>query len=195
MKPRSELDQLLRKRFDISPEDFVAILRTLPAVHPWAATLTEDEARLLDGADFREDPDAYIAAATVTAGHAGHLAVSAFTPGEVQEGLGLSASRIRQKRLARELWAIPDGERWLFPAPQFVVDPLTRKPLRQVPGLAQVFKALPADMHPVAVAGFLHTPQAELDHDGPQTPLDWLRNGGDVALVVTAAQAADWYGR
>ena len=43
MKPRSELDQLLRKRFDISPEDFVAILRTLPAVHPWAATLTEGQ--------------------------------------------------------------------------------------------------------------------------------------------------------
>lgn len=151
---------------------------------------------MLDDADFREDPAAYIAAGAEIAGHAGRLAVSAFTADEVATGLGISDSRVRQKRAARELWAIPDGQSWLFPVSQFDTDPNTGGPLRQVRGLAQVFQALPPDLHPVAVDGFLHTPQPDLDHGrGAQSPLDWLRDGGDVALAVAAAQAADWYSR
>lgn len=191
-----ELDQLLHERFEISRDDFVAALKTLPSVRPWATTLTEEEARLLDDADFGEDPEAYIAAGTEIAGHAGRLAVTALTSAEVKSALGLSDSRIRQKRLARELWAIPDGQTWLFPIVQFDSDPKTGLPYRQVRGLAEVFKALPEDLHPVAVDGFLHTPQPELERAGHHlAPLDWLREGGDVSAVIAAAQASDWYGR
>jgi hypothetical protein len=191
-----ELDQLLHERFDISRDDFVAALRTLPSVRPWATTLTDEEARLLDDADFGEDPDAYVAAGVEIAGHAGRLAVTALTAAEVKEALGISDSRIRQKRLALELWAIPDGPTWLFPISQFDSDPKTGLPSRQVRGLAEVFKALPADLHPVAVDGFLHTLQPELERGGQQyCPLDWLRDGGDVDGVITAALASDWYGR
>lgn len=191
-----ELDQLLRERFDISRDDFVAALRTLPSLPPWATTLTEEEARLLDDADFREDPGAYVAAGTKIAAHAGRLAVTAYTAEAVKAALGITDSRVRQKRLARELWAIPDGQSWLFPAAQFDDDPKTGLPCRQVRGLAEVFKALPPDLHPVAVDGFLHTPQPGLYQGGRhQAPLDWLRDGGDVEAVVAAAQAVDWYGR
>lgn len=196
MSNRGELDQLLHERFDISRDDFVAALRTLPSVRPWATTLTDEEARLLDDSDFDEDPEAYAAAVAEIAGHAGRLAVTALTAAGVKQALGISDSRIRQKRLARELWAIPDGATWLFPISQFDSDPRAGQPCRQVRGLAEVFKALPSDLHPVAVDGFLRTVQPELERGGHQyCPLDWLRDGGDVDSVIAAALASDWYGR
>jgi hypothetical protein len=194
MARNTELDQLLRDRFDITPDDFVAALKTLPAVRPWATTLPETEARLLDDVDFHEDPAAYLAAGTEIAGRVGHLAVTAFTAEEVAAGLKISASRVRQKRLARELWAIADGPSWLFPVPQFETDD-NGGPTRLIRGLDQVFKALPADLHPVAIDGFLHTPQPNLYHDRALTPLEWLRAGGDIDQAVTAAANADWYSR
>ena len=117
--------------------------------------------------------------------------MTAFTADEVATGLGVSASRVRQKRLAGELWAIPDGQTWLFPMLQFETGD-NGGPARQVRGLDQVFKALPSDLHPVAVAGFLRTPQPDLFQGRPMTPVEWLRDGGDVDQAVTAAANADW---
>lgn len=194
VRTSNELNKLLKDRFDITTADFVAALKTLPALRPWAATLSEDEARLLDDAEFREDPDAYLAAAAEIAGRVGHLAVTAFTSEDVASGLKISASRVRQKRLAHELWAIADGQSWVFPVPQFETDD-TGGPVRVVRGLDQVFKALPQDLHPVAIDGFLHSPQADLYLDRPLTPLQWLRGGGDIDQAVNAAANADWYGR
>src|SRR4051812_40445944 len=119
MPTNPELDQLLQDRFDITTTEFVAALRVLPASRPWAASLTEAEAHLLDDADFAEDRDAFVVAGTELAGHRAHLAVTAFAAEEVATGLGISASRVRQKRLAGELWAIPDGQTWVFPLLQF----------------------------------------------------------------------------
>jgi hypothetical protein len=192
MTVNSELDQLLRDRFDISTSDFVAALKVLPALRPWAASLTDEEARLLDDTDFTENRDALLAAGTEIAGHVAQLAVTAFTAGEVASGLGVSASRVRQKRLAGELWAIPDGQSWVFPVLQFETN-ANGGPSRQVRGLDRVCKALPSDLHPVAVAGFLRTPQLELFQDHAMTPVEWLRGGGDVEHVVAAAASSDWY--
>jgi hypothetical protein len=192
MQTNPELDQLLHDRFDITTAEFVAALKFLPASRPWAASLTEDEARLLDGADFAEDRDAFVAAGAEIAGQRAHLAVTAFTTEEVATGLGVSASRVRQKRLAGELWAIADGQSWLFPVLQFETGD-NGGPTRQVRGLDRVFKALPDDLHPVAVAGFLRTPQLDLFHGRAMTPVQWLRDGGDVDQAVAAAANADWY--
>lgn len=191
MSLEHELEQLLHDRFEITSAAFVAALRHLPESRPWAAALTETEARLLDAADFTEDREALVAAGAETAGHAAHLAVTAFTAEAVATGLGVSASRVRQKRLAGELWAIPDGQTWVFPVLQFETGD-NGGPTRQVRGLDRVLKALPGDLHPVAVAGFLRTPQADLFHDRPMTPIDWLRAGGDIDRAVTAAAAVDW---
>lgn len=187
-----ELDQLLHDHFDISTSDFVAALKALPALRPWAASLTEDEARLLDDAGFDEDREAFLAAGTEIAGHVAHLAVTAFTADEVAAGLGVTASRVRQKRLAGELWAIPDGQTWVFPVLQFETGD-NGGPSRQIRGLHQVLKALPNGMHPVAVAGFLRTPQPDLYLERALTPVEWLRSGGDVDQVVAAAMNTDWY--
>ncbi len=63
MQTSNELNRLPKARFDITSAIFFAALKTLPALRPWAATLSEDEARLLDDAEFCEDPDAYLATA------------------------------------------------------------------------------------------------------------------------------------
>jgi hypothetical protein len=186
-----ELEHLLQDHFGITTDDFVVALKFLPASRPSAASLTEDEARLLDDADFVEDRDAFVAAGIEIAGHLAHLAVTAFTADEVAAGLGVTASRVRQKRLAGELWAIPDGQTWLFPVLQFETGD-NGGPTRQVRGLDQVFKALPSDLHPVAVAGFLRTPQPDLFQGRQMTPVEWLRGGGDVEQAVTAAANTDW---
>jgi hypothetical protein len=52
-----ELDVLLYQKFRLRREDMLAALKTLPAIRPWAAELSSDEARLLDEAGFTEDPD------------------------------------------------------------------------------------------------------------------------------------------
>jgi hypothetical protein len=192
MAPNPELEQLLQDRFDITTSEFVAALKFLPASRPWAASLTEDEARLLDDADFAEDRDAFVAAGTELAGHRAQLAVTAFTADEVASGLGVSASRVRQKRLAGELWAIPDGQTWVFPVLQFETGD-DGGTTRQVRGLDRVLKALPDGLHPMAIAGFLRTPQPELFAGRPMTPVEWLREGGDVDQAVTAAANTDWY--
>ena len=53
-----ELDQLLRERFDLSRDDLLAALKALPAPRPWATTLPDEQARLLDEVGFTEDTDA-----------------------------------------------------------------------------------------------------------------------------------------
>ncbi len=192
MPAHPELEQLLLDRFEITTTDFVAALKGLPALRPWATALTENEARLLDEANFPEDRDAYLAAGTEIAGHAAHLAVTAFTAEEVASGLGVTSSRVRQKRLAGDLWAIPDGQSWVFPILQFETT-AEGGPSRQIRGLDQVFKALPPGLHPIAIAGFLRTPQPDLFHNRPMTPVEWLRDGGDIGQAITAASNTDWY--
>jgi hypothetical protein len=52
-----------------------------------------------------------------------------------------------------------------------VRDTATDRPRKQIRGLDKVFAALPADLHPVAVAGLLGNPQADLQIIGrPETP-------------------------
>jgi hypothetical protein len=196
MSAADELDQLLEERFGLDRADLVAALRTLPAIRPWSASLSEDEARLLDESGFTEDPQAYQQVAADTVAHTALLITTAYSAAEVADALGVNESRVRQRRIARTLWAIEDHGAWVFPTLQFERDTATGRPHKQIRGLDKVFQALPADLHPVAVAGFLHTPQADLLIDGrPETPLRWLSSGGDVEPVLRTIEAADWASR
>ncbi|CAN5875212.1 hypothetical protein BH09ACT7_BH09ACT7_28960 [soil metagenome] len=174
----------------------LAALKALPAISPWSAGLSEQEARLLDAAGFTEDPAAYAEVAADVLTHTGLLISTAYSAGEVAEVLGVNESRVRQRRLARTLWAIDDNGAWVFPAMQFETDPQTGAPHRQIRGLDRVFAVLALDLHPVAVAGFLRTPHADLTLGRrPLTPLEWLRSGGDVEPVLRLVAAADWASR
>ncbi|BBZ49794.1 DNA-binding protein [Mycobacterium heidelbergense] len=192
-----ELDQLLLDRFNLRRSDLIAALKTLPAHRPWAATLTTDEARLLDKAGFTEDPEVYAEIAADVTAHMARLYSTAYTAAEVSEGLGVNDSRVRQRRLARTLWAINDGGTWVYPAIQFeIVGPGRDQPLtlKHVRGLDEVLPALLArDLHPTAVAGFLMTPQPDLRIDGqPKSVREWLLHGEPVEPVLGLIEIGEW---
>jgi hypothetical protein len=188
-----ELDQLLSERFNLQRADLLAALKTLPAIKPGAAALTEEEARLLDAAGFVEDPVAFAQAAADIVAHTALLINTAYTGPEVAALLGINESRVRQRRLAGTLWAIDSDGTWVYPAIQFETNLKTGKPDKQIRGLEQVFGALPDGLHPTAVAGLLRTPQTELRVDGqPRSILEWLRSGGPVEPVLQLIEIADW---
>lgn len=110
------------------------------------------------------------------------------------EALGISTFRVRQKRLAGDLWGIADGSSWLFPVMQFDLG-YDGASSRVVRGFSEVFQNLPAGLHPVAIEGLFNTPSPDLFLDRPLTPLEWLRDGGYVDDAVTAAANLDWYDR
>jgi hypothetical protein len=192
-----ELDQLLLDRFNLGRHDLIAALKTLPAHRPWAATLTAEEARLLNDAGFVEDPAAYTEIAADVIAHMARLYSTSYTAADVASGLGVNDSRVRQRRLARTLWAIDDGGTWVYPAVQFeVVDAGRGQPqkVKQVRGLDLVLPdLLTKDLHPTAVAGFLLTPQPELRIAGhPMSVKEWLRHGESVEPVLALIEVGEW---
>ncbi len=190
-----ELSRLLRDRYDLQIGDIVGALKAMPGGRPSAARLPQHDAALLDQAGFTEDFDAYAQVTIDTVAHTALLITTAASAREVAAALGVNDSRVRQRRIARTLWAIDNGGTWVFPVLQFESDPKTGE-TRQIRGLDQVLAALPQDLHPTAVAGFLRAPHPDLAIDGYlRTPLEWLRSGGDVAPVLRLVQAADWASR
>jgi hypothetical protein len=104
---------------------------------------------------------------------------------EVAAMLGVDASRIRHRLSDRGLYSIRVGRVHRLPSWQFH----DGQPL---PGLRGVLAALPADLHPLVVEGFMSTPQPELDmHDAITTPRHWLAHGGDPTPVYDLARGFD----
>lgn len=190
-----ELDELLFDRFNMHRSDLIAALKTLPQQRPWAATLTSDEASLLDAAGFTEDAGACAEIAADVTAHMAALYATAFTAAEVREGLGVSDSRVRQRRLAHTLWAIDEGGAWVYPAMQFKTD--RRGRLTPIPHLDGVLPTLLGlGLHPTAVAGLLATPQPDLLIDGQPTSVrDWLSHGEPVEPVLALIEVGDWSAR
>jgi hypothetical protein len=188
-----DLGEMIAQHYAISGTDLAEALQTLPSIRPDAAALSEADAALFDESDFAEDDRAYARVTVEPLGRVARLINTAYSGGQVAELLGVNESRVRQRRADRTLWAIQDRGGWVFPALQFE-DAAGRR--GQIRGLDQVLQVLPADLHPVSVAGFLTTPQPDLSVDGQSvSPLDWLRSGGDIRLVLSVAEAADWASR
>jgi hypothetical protein len=189
----ADLDEMITEHFGVSRIDVTSALETLPPIRPEAAALPDEEAALFDESGFREDQNAYARVTLQTLGQMARLISTAYSASEVADLLGVNASRVRQRRLNRTLWAIQDRGGWVFPALQFE-DVAGRR--GQIRHLDQVLRALPARLHPVAIAGLLTTPQPHL-RVGHQTvsPLEWLRSGGDLDAVLRVVDAADWASR
>jgi hypothetical protein len=163
------------------------VLRELgpePAADPREALSTaEAEALAAVGADLRRrskrDGDPLAAAA---AGYAGLLA-AAWSVNDVAARLAVDPSRVRHRLAARTLLGIRRTDGWRLPAWQFGPDG------RPLAGLERVLRALPAQVHPLSVAGFFTSPQPELVVDGRAvSPRDWLAGGGDPELPATLAR-------
>jgi len=176
-------------------EGMVEALTELSAVVPAASQLPEHDAHLLDSGGLTANPGAYAQAVAKSSAAATQLRVTAASPSQAAAALKVSMARVRQLRGNRALWAIREGaDRWVYPILQFEDDPRDEGvTTRQIPGLAAVFQALPEDLHPLAVQGFLLTPQPDLVFEGiPVPPLVWLRSGGSVAAVLSMAQASEY---
>ena len=174
-----------------SESDFVSALRAALGrePRPGTSTLTEADAAVLSE-HSGIDP-----AAAARLGDPRQAAVNrarlefdllrrAYTVQDVAAKWGVDSSRIRHRVRNGALYGRRTGRTLRLPSWQFDDD------LRPLPGLAVVLAALPDDMHPREVEGFMTTPQDDLRLSGhPVSPRDWLLTGGDAAKV--AAHAVD----
>ncbi|MGH3090685.1 MAG: hypothetical protein ACRDSJ_25680 [Rubrobacteraceae bacterium] len=166
-------------------------LATLPvglAGEEPAREFTEEEAGVLTRGGLTLEPYAggRDAASRTAARYAAMLSL-ALTESEVREMLGVGASRVRQRVADGSLYAISVGRERRFPSFQFDGRTL-------VPGIGEVLKALPDDLHPLEVESWLTSPDPDLTMDGEDgetsealSPREWLISGGSVeALLPTA---------
>jgi hypothetical protein len=150
---------------------------------PGAAPLPpKQRAVLASGGLDLDATGAYATTATRTAADYAALVATSLSVSEAAARLGVDASRVRHRVRDGDLWSLPAAaRRRLLPAVQFTADGV-------VPGLPEVLRALPDDLHALEVAGFLTGSRPELRLRGrDQSPVDWLVRGGDVAVVVPLA--------
>lgn len=78
----------------------------------------------------------------------------------------------------------------LYPDVQTIEDVVDQIDGSDLPGLDVVLNAIREDIRPVVVLRFLQTRQVDLcDPLGdPMTPIDWLRDGGDLESIVRLAR-------
>lgn len=97
--------------------------------------------------------------------------------------LDRDVSRVRQRTRERSLWSITTDAGTRYPRVQFADDGT------EIPGMGAVLKALPPDLHPVAILRWLTLPKPELRVEGEKvSPRDWLRAGGQADEAVALAQ-------
>lgn len=104
---------------------------------------------------------------------------------QAAELLLVDRSRVRHRVRDRALYGFKIGGNLRLPTWQFHGH-------GPIPGLRAVLAALPTDLHPLEVAGFMTTPDPDLSvADEPLSPRGWLTGGGDVATVVELIEHLD----
>lgn len=152
------------------------------------AALSDAERQLLRAGGLDVDASAderrdYAHAATRTAADYASLMATSLTVSQVAARLGVDDSRVRHRIGSGELWALHGpSRRRMLPLAQFGPDGAV------VPGLAEVRRALPGDLHPLEVQGFLTSPRPELRLRARDlSPVEWLARGGAVDAVTELA--------
>lgn len=104
---------------------------------------------------------------------------------QAAKALIVDGSRVRHRVRDRALYAFRMGATLRLPTWQFDQHD-------SIPGLRAVLAALPQDLHPLEVAGFMTTPGPDLAvADEPLSPRDWLVCGGEVNAVVELIKHID----
>ena len=146
--------------------------------------MTEEEQAVLREAGFKLERSAGPDPLAETAVKYAAIVKRSLNSDAVSKKLGLSPSRVRQMISDRSLYSFLIGRNRYIPDFQFAGDEL-------VPNIAQVNRALSAEMHPVEVYNWYHLPNVDLfvhdDIDQTVSPLDWLKTGRDVERVVFLA--------
>jgi excisionase family DNA binding protein len=186
---RNLADAIAAAGLRVSTAEFVELAATAlrrtrrrPLVDP-ATDIDPDTRRMFEegGLTFAPLASGDDRSITDTAAEFAQLVAGSGTVKEVAARLGLTDGRVRQMLRARDLLAIREGDAWRVPWFQFDGP-------RPVRGLDRVMHALPADIHPVAAARLLDTPNPDLELAGRVvSPLDWLRSGADPGPVIELA--------
>lgn len=107
---------------------------------------------------------------------------------EVGEFLNEDDDAIRREVTDGQLYAVEVTDRLRFPRWQFSLG----SPDKRLPGLASIIEATATRWDWQSVAGFMSTPQPALTGKGSKTPVEWLRDGGDVSAVSEIVASTDW---
>ncbi|MEC5151381.1 hypothetical protein [Cryobacterium sp. GrIS_2_6] len=102
--------------------------------------------------------------------------------------LGWDEGRVRAAVTDGHLYAFEISGRLRFPTWQFNVG----SPVKLLPGLTEIIEVITPRWSWRSIAGFMATPQSELVAEGRQTPVEWLRDGGNVNDVRDIVEASDW---
>jgi hypothetical protein len=183
-------DVLARHNVGISGAEFLAELDAdlSRVTDPSAAPLSAPEAAFLranagPGAGEALDTDPAVLAqearrAEVT--RMTELVTGSVAIAEAALLLGVDRSRVSQRLSAGSLWSFRLGRGRRLPRWQFTPEG------RSLPGLDVLVAAIPAELAPESVAGFMTTARPELED---RTPAAYLAGGGDpkpVAELVAA---------
>jgi hypothetical protein len=145
--------------------------------------LPAHEEQILREAGFKDRPTVGLSATEVGQLEYTRLLMTSLDVAAAARLLKVNTSRIRQRLIARELYGIKDGKRWLLPRFQFVGN-------RLVPGIERVIPNLPEGLHPIAAVRWFFIPHPDLgagDDEEPTPPLEWLTRGLDPAPVAELA--------
>jgi hypothetical protein len=178
--------------FGVGEDEFVEELsRDLQAAPDSSASkLTEAEESLLreHGGIIEPAGDTISVRRAVLRASASNLADqtrASLTVDQVAKLLLIDASRVRHRVRDRALYGFKIGGGLRLPTWQFDRHDA-------IPGLRALLAALPADIHPLEVAGLMITPDPDLVvADEPVSPRDWLIGGGDVGAVVALVEDLD----
>lgn len=171
--------------FDIDEDDFAdELARDLRAVPDAAASgLTEQaEAILTEHGGIvgsRRGNARSVARASLRASSSklAEQTRTSVSVSRVAQLLHVDESRVRHRLRDRALFGFKIGASLRLPLWQFDKG-------EPIPGLRAVLAALPADLHPLEVAGLMTMPDPDLTiADEPTIPRDWLVNGGTADTV------------
>lgn len=101
--------------------------------------------------------------------------------------LGREEDTVRKDAAAGRLYAIEVSGQLRFPRWQFDLG----SPGKLLPGLSVLIAAAAPRWDWQSVAGFMSTPQFDLIAEGRQTPVEWLRGGGDIDSVTEIVESTD----
>lgn len=169
--------------FGVDEDDFAdALAEDLAAVPDTAAsglTAVEEAAlRAHGGIAEPANPSVPEAVLRSMTSNLAALTRDSIAVGQAAALLGVDSSRVRHRLRDRALYGFKIGAGLRLPNWQFDGH-------EPIPGLRAVLAALPSDLHPLEVAGFMTTPDPDLTVGAdPVSPRDWLRGGGDSHTVV-----------
>ena len=102
--------------------------------------------------------------------------------------LKLDAAQLEHAAASGELYAVEVAGQTRFPSWQFSLS----SPGKLLPHLAEII-ALLKEKNWISVSGLMATPQPTMVTEGPQTPVEWFRGGGEIDALGRIVEGQNWH--